>query len=405
MPRTIDFLQLTAKLPYPPNVKGELATVHATLIDQVLDSFTNKYTEKMLIVNAINSITYMYINRDTAPYGWNKKDPIHTYRQIDDDILRDSLGDLYISTKDIDWTTVPIAEPQVEDVKIADVPMESSDVSDTVLAQSNVSRPVLNFERPKPSVSSVSHTNPISRVVIQTDKSDLYIQPPVVPRFDSSHPYMSGLIDGVPYVVYPSYPLIPTKQNEISMTTDVNRMSESDLKRLYPNCLIRTRAACMYEPCGELLLDERLGLILPIEGYTKTQLIDNLVRYPHIFRLLKSVNGSLDSFYSTIEIGGELHKISDIWHTLPEAGIIPYTKEFVKEYVVRRYLLERDIKGMEHKYPLYGTLDPFLTLFTSPDDYISMGYRDIVGMARDCVIARVNYKKSRNPVVRRLADA
>ena len=117
------------------------------------------------------------------------------------------------------------------------------------------------------------------------------------------------------------------------------------------------------------------------------------------------MNGSLESFYSTLEVDGELYKISDVWSTLPESGIIPYTKEFVKEYVVRRYLLERDIKGIEHKYPLYGSLDMFLTLFTSPDDYASMGYTNIIQMARDCVTARVNYKRSRNPVLRRLQDA
>lgn len=404
MPRTIDFLQLTSKLPYPPTLRGELSTIHATIIDQAIATFTNKYTEKMAIMNAINSVTYMYVNHDSPPYGWNPKDPIHTYRSIDDDVLKESLGDLFISARDVDWTQVPIA----------DAPVDSSDTTQNVTSVEPPHKATLQpitpiqtaFTAPKASVyQNVIHPNPAFGVTKPTDKSDLYIQPPVVPRFDSAHPWMSGIVNDVPYCVYPSYPLIPTKQNEISMTTDVNRMSEFDLKRLYPNCLIKTRAACMYEPVGSLFLDTKLGLILPIEGYTKEQLVDNLVKYPHIFRLLKQVNGQLDSFYSTLEIGGELYKISEIWNTLPESGIIPYTKEFVKEYVVRRYLLERDINHVEHKYPLYGTLDPYLTLFTSAEDYIDMGYTDIVGMARACVVARVNYKKSRNPVVRRLADA
>lgn len=384
MRRTIDFLQLTSKLPYPPTVKGKLSTVHATLIDQFLPTFQNKHTEKLQIVHAINCVSYMYTSSDSKPYGWNEADPLHTYVDRDDDELVDVLGDLYISTKDIDWTNVPVASENDSE----SVPVTTSES----VAQSRVVDvpPVPTFKKP------------VSSVVVPTDKSDLYIQPPTVPRFDYAHPWKSGMIDGEPYVIYPSYPIVPTKQNEISSTTDVNKMSDSDLKRLYPNCLIRTRATCMYEPCGKLVLDSKLGLILPIKGYTKKQLVDNLVKYPHIFRLLKQVDGNLDSFYSTIEIDGELHKISDVWSTLPESKDIPYTKEFVKEYVVRRYLLERDIKGIDHKYKLYGTLDPYLTLFTSMDDYISMGYNDIIQMAKDCVQSRVRYKQSRNPIIRRL---
>ena len=404
MRRTIDFLQLTAKLPYPPAVKGKLSTIHATIVNQVIESFTNKHTEKLKAVHAINCVSYMYMSSDALPFNWDVKNPLNTYRNIDDDTLREFLGDMYISTKDIDWTDVPVSD----EVSDGSVPVETSvSVDDsTVVPTVPEPKPTILIEPIQgKTVSQPAKPNPVLRTIPPTDKSDLYIQPPVVPRFDSAHPYVSGKVGEVQFTVYPSYPLIPTKQNEISMTTDVDRMSDNDLKRLYPNCLIRTRATCMYESCDGIELDPKLGLILPIHGYTKKQLVDNIIKYPHIFRLLKQVNGSLESFYSTLEVDGELYKISDVWSTLPESGIIPYTKEFVKEYVVRRYLLERDIKGIEHKYPLYGSLDMFLTLFTSPDDYASMGYTNIIQMARDCVTARVNYKRSRNPVLRRLQDA
>ena len=411
MRKSIDFLQLTTKLPYPPSVKGKLSTIHATLIDQFLSVFTGKHTEKMKVIQAINCVTYMYISSDSMPFSWDETDPYHTYRMVDDDELEDFLSDkgLYLTTKDIDWSGVQeltsdsdldrdvsvSIEPIVSNVTVPEEPTPIRDAMVNPVQTAAISTPKVSVQQ--------AQQHPFS-IMAPTDKSDLYIQPPVVPRFDYAHPWKSGILDDTPYVIYPSYPIIPTKQNEISVTTDVNKMSASDLKRLYPNCMIRTRAACMYEPTGELLLDQKLGLILPIEGYTKQQLIDNLVKYPHIFRLMKHVGDSVDSFYSTIEIDGELHKISEVWNTLPEANLIPYTKEFVKEYVVRRYLLERDIKKIDHKYKLYGTLDPFLTLFTSQTDYINMGYDDIIQMARDCVTARVNYKISRNPVLRRLAD-
>lgn len=400
MRKSIDFLQLTTKLPYPPSIRGKLSTVHAALIDQFLETFTGKHTEKLQVVHAINCVTYMYMSSDSMPFSWDETDPIHTYRHTDDDELEETLGDLYISTRDIDWSNVP--------EQSSDSDSESQTLIDSTFNVSNVTpvavqAPIHQFAvKPTMTGSTQQTLNP---AIVPTDKSDLYIQPPVVPRFDISNPWKSGIIDDTAYVIYPSYPIIPTKQNEISMTTDVSKMSDTDLRKLYPNCLIRTRAACMYEPYGDLLLDPKLGIILPIDGYTKAQLVDNIVKYPHIFRLLKQVDGNLDSFYSTIEIDGELHKVSEVWNTLPESSLIPYTKEYVKEYVVRRYLLERDIKGIDHKYKLYGTLDPFLTLFTSPTDYINMGYDNILQMAKKCVTARVNYKMSRNPILRRLKDA
>lgn len=400
MRKSIDFLQLTTKLPYPPSIRGKLSTVHAALIDQFLATFTGKHTEKMLVVHAINCVSYMYMSSDSMPFSWDETDPIHTYRHTEDDELEETLGDMYISTRDIDWSNV-VEQSSDSDSESQTLITSTTNISNEqqVKVQESIHQFAVN-----PSITN-SIPSVFSSVVVPTDKSDLYIQPPVVPRFDISHPWKSGVIDDTAYVIYPSYPIVPTKQNEISMTTDVNKMSDNDLRRLYPNCLIRTRAACMYEPYGDLILDPKLGIILPIDGYTKVQLVDNIVKYPHIFRLLKQVDGTLDSFYSTIEIDGELHKVSEVWNTLPEANLIPYTKEYVKEYVVRRYLLERDIKGIDHKYKLYGSLDPFLTLFTSPTDYINMGYDNILQMAKNCVAARVSYKMSRNPVLRRLKDA
>ena len=398
MNKTIDFLQLTAKLPYPPSVKSELSTIHATVIDQFLSSFSDKYTEKLYVVTAINCISYMYLTHDSKPIGWNIHDPLHTFRKIDDeDILRESLGDMYISTKDIDWVNVHAVNADAD----SDVDV-NSDI-DSIIPVKNVDVPIHEV---KPQVVKASSDTYNHSVVldIPTDKSDLYIQSPEFPKFDAEHPWITGVKDGTTYAIYPSYPLIPTKQNEISITTDLSKMSPQDLRRLYPNCFIRTRAACMYEQYDNLITDPKLGVLIPVEGFTKQQLIDNIVRYPHIFRLLKMIDdsGEPDSFYRTIEINGELYRSLEVWNDLPESKIIPYNKEFVKEYVVRRYLLERDIKGIDHKYKLFGSLDPFLTLFTTPHDYASFGYSDVLGLAKQCVQARIDYKKTRNPILRRL---
>lgn len=395
--KTYEFLQLTSVFPYPPTLKGELATIHSTFIDQALEMFDGTKTCKTKLMHIFNCITYMYTSGDALAPAWNPSDPIHTFLDVSDEVLEESLHDKYISLKDIDWVDMPINKAAVEVNSSTQVDKSTADKSIT---------------KNKPGAKKVPISDPVydinmSSPVLQgqlTDKSDLYIQPPTVPRFDASKAYAAGTIDGTPFVIYTSYPEIPTKQNEISVTTDVNKMTDKDLLKLFPTSFIRTRAECMYQLCEKIELHPQLGLILPIQGYSRSQLIDNIIKYPHLFKLQKDVDGQLESFYSTIEINGELHKISDIWKDLPESSIIPYTKEFIKEYVARRYLLERDIKHVEHRYKLYGTLDPFLTLFTTISDYAEMGYDDAVELATSCVTSRISYKKSRNPVLRRLTE-
>lgn len=383
--RVYEFLQLTNTMPYPPTKKADLSIVHSKLIEQVVESFDNTRSTKERIIHIFNCVTYMYVSGDALPKTWNVNDPLHTYTDFSDDFLEANLNNCFLHQKDVDWVDVPIIQ-----------------------SGSNLdSKPIQNVTPktvPQSSPLSIEDVGLSSTPIKHTHKSDLYIQPPTVPRFDTSTAFASGSIDGTPFVVYMSYPEIPTKQNEISVTTDVNKMTDLDLMKLFPTELVRTRAESMYNECDGIELDSKLGLIIPIEGFTKKQIRDNIVKYPHLFKLFKIVNDVPESFYTTIEIDGELHKISEIWERLPISKHAPYTKEFVKEYVVRRYLLERDVKKIEHRYKMYGSLDPFLTLFTTADDYIHMGYHDPVNIARECVKSRVSYKQSRNPVLRRLQD-
>ena len=91
--------------------------------------------------------------------------------------------------------------------------------------------------------------------------------------------------------------------------------------------------------------------------------------------------------------------VLEIWEQLPESKVIPRNSEYIKEYVVRRYLLERDILSIKHKYPIYGDLSEFLTLFSTKQDYIKWGY-DCDKIVDKCIESRIAYKRSRNPILR-----
>ena len=105
-----------------------------------------------------------------------------------------------------------------------------------------------------------------------------------------------------------------------------------------------------------------------------------------------------------MEIDGELVDTLSVWDSLEIAKWIPKNVEFIKEYIVRKYLLDIEYKGAEFKYPIYGTLDPYLTLFMPAEDYMRRGF-DAIDLAKQCVKSRVSYKQSRSPVLRRIRES
>lgn len=380
----IRFTEISDKYDVSRVVKGKISELHAKLITYVVSHFRNSNQYKQKVVDALNIITYAVYANDPLPFNWSSKDPFKNMPDIEDELLKETLGDVYLTVDGIEWDV--------------DASYGSAEVAETQPKQT-IARP----KKKEPILPKVFP--PATGVASPTLKQDLYIQSPVIPQIDYSKVWMTGVVDSETYTIYETLPRIPTKQNEISCTTNPSQMTDKELLRLYPNVRIRTRAASMYEPISGIKLHPILGLILPIKEYTEQQLIENLLQYPHFFKLVREIDGKQCSFYSHIEIDGELVNILDVWDDLPESQIIPKQADFIKEYVVRRYLLERDIDGISHKYPLFGDLDPFLTLPLTTSDYMDFGYTDLVKLARQCVASRVNYKVSRNPIVRRLGSS
>ena len=372
------FSQIPEQLAYPATCKATLSQAHSVIVEEVLKDLHRTRAFLKNVVQLMNTLTFRVISGDDLQ--WSAADPLNFDKLEDDFTIRCLLDSpqyhLYITFRDIHW-----ASDNIEIV--VDTPVQVPT---------------------EPAATQAVSAVPVITANIPTPKEDLYIKPPLVPRFSLTQLYVAGMLGDAQYCVYTSFPEIPKRQTDISATTDVSKMTSSDLLKLYPNHIIRTRSAAMYEPCEDLQLDPILGLILPIAGYTLEQLRENIIKYPHIYKLTRLVDNKLISFYTHIEIDGELHRVSDIWETLPEHKIIPYNSDFVKEYVVRRYLLERDVKGICHTYPVFGELDPFLTLFAPPETYESLGYSDAEQLARLCVESRVQYKLSRNPVMRRLKE-
>lgn len=402
---------IATKFPIPKAFKAKQEEVHGELIRYAVANYKNTKKYRQQVVDALNILTYCIIQNELPSFDWNANNPFETMPDIDLDLVENTISQFYLNIESIEWN--------VTDQDIADAAAYSDDISasssvSNKLDQVNshdessshdepapiVNRPLKNVARPEPADYDPT---PVEK----TEPEDLYLQGPIIPTFDVNKIWFSATIGHDHLVIYTSLPEIPTRQTEISVTTDINKMTDQELMNLYPNCVIHTRHQKMYYdyPNFELDMDPDLGTIIPIEGFTREQVVDNIIKYPVIFKLYKVLDDGTDQeFARTIEMNGELLPISKVWDTLPESKKLPRDSEFVREYVIRRYLLEEEA-GIDHRYKLADPLDPFVTLFMPPENYIERGYTDTLSIVKQCVTSRVNYKQSRNPILRRVREA
>ena len=355
--------------------KAVLSDLYSSVITYVMKHFDGTYAYKQTVVRIINIITYAAYASELLPTNWSKNNPFVNIPDIDDDTLQDTLGDIYLTVDAVEW-----------DVQVVDDPAPAID-SPALKPVTAVAAPVV---KPAKDIT-----------VKETPSTDLYIQAPELPQFDITKPWVQQQCGADLLTIYTTIPEIPQRQRDISITTDVNKMTDADLLKLYPNHFVRTRAPIMYEPQTNMDFDKDFGVILPIDDYSKEQVLDNIIKYPHLYKLVREQNGELVSFYAYMEIDGALVDTLEVWDSLEISKWIPKQAEFIKEYIVRKYLMDTELKGMEYKYPLFGTLDPFLTLFMPAEEYIKRGY-NAIDLAKQCVNSRVSYKQSRSPILRRI---
>lgn len=386
------FSNIDERLKLPPNQRAKISSIHSDIIAYANDNHIVTRRLQRMLIDVINVVTYRVINGEHMPDAWVSNNPLVDYEPIDDDDVADFLKPrkCYVDFTDVEWdiSDGPINAPNI----LASQPSNLVNQLEKVVSSTSTISYIKH-----PNSTQIDRKNDIKL----TDKSDLYIQPPVIPTLDFSCPWASATIDGKLWQIHSSLPRIPLKQSDISATTDISVMADSDIMKLYPNHFIRTRSNKLYEPIEWCSFHQQFGLIVPILDFDEQVLLKNIIEYPHIFQLKKVVDGSIVSFYDTVEIDRQLVPVHEAWSSLPELSEIPFQLDYVKEYVVRRYILERDILHVEHRYPMFGTLDPFLTLFMPADQYESLGYNTL-DIAKACVKSRVSYKQSRNPILRRI---
>ena len=352
-------------------------STHAALVSSAIQIYTGSRRCKSDIIKMLNLTSYYIITDGNIGSIWN---PAHMFEiDADDDPsdLQNTLKDLYVSVSDVTWDISPIV-PDATSVVTSDLPTLDS----------------------SPLIPADALYEP------RTPKSHLYLGGATFPQFDFNKPWVQAKVNGEPYAIYTSLPEVPTNQSEITVTTNPDILTDTDRMKLYPNCVIHTRAAVFYERMNQFEYDDALGLIFPILDFTVEEIKDNIIKYPHLYNLTRLMNNELQPFYAALEVDGELLDVKnkEVWDSIPDLTRLPFNVEFLKEYVIRRYILERDIKQKVHKYPMFGSLEPFITMFMPSVEYEKRGY-DSHEVARLCVESRVSYLRSRNPILRKIYGA
>lgn len=379
----IKFTSISESYKVQRNFKGKLSEFHSAVINYVVANFDGTMVYKQRVVKALNVLTYALYASEPLPFDWTKAHPLDNIPDIDDDALESVLGSVYLTVDAIEW-----------DVQAVDtLPETPNSYFKPITAPSTPVRTSVALGVSATSVPAYKETPP----------TDLYIQAPEIPQFDITKPWAQKQCGADLLTIYTTLPEIPLRQRDISITTDVNKMTDADLLKLYPNHFVKTRAPIMYTPQTNMDFDKDFGVILPIDDYSRDQIIENIIKYPHLYKLAREQNNELVSFYAYMEIDGNLVDTLEVWDSLEISKWIPKSAEFIKEYIVRKYLMDIEYKGATFKYPIYGTLDPYLTLFMPVSEYVDRGF-NAVDLAKQCVQSRVSYKQSRSPILRRMRE-
>lgn len=419
-----DYYQKKCK---PPAIATRVSTAISTMVYEYRFQVSTR-KGRIHFCDAVNRVVYSYLN-----------DPVYQYVEgqlpnaSDDVDIESELGDLYLTLDQVDFSNVDdfnedveVREPAVtSSSKVINEPLVQSpsleSKPDEHIDLDNVSVVDLMLESQQEHKEEELHIPPgyelfyadttIDGYQVSQDRSDISLLTSTMPAIDCTQIYLKSLdLAGRPINVYPTLPTIPTNQCEVSATTNIDTMIDIDFLKMFPNKVIRARHPMMYgtftdvvnvhgDPM-EIEVDEVLGYIPVINGYTREQIVDNIIKYPQFTYWYRQEGRDRTPFTKYVEIDGELiprmkwlRESKD-----PDLNNIPGNDYFIKDYLYRKYILDEEYGGIIHKYPPFGTYGPFMSLFMPKELYQKFGYKDAASIGRQCVQNRIDFFRSRNPL-------
>lgn len=419
-----DYYQKKCK---PPAIATRVSTAISTMVYEYRFQVSTR-KGRIHFCDAVNRVVYSYLN-----------DPVYQYVEgqlpnaSDDVDIESELGDLYLTLDQVDFSNVDdfnedvevrepavtssskvINEPLVQSPSLESKPDEHIDLDNVSVVDLMLeSQQVHKEEEPHipPGYELFYADSTSDGYKVSQDRSDISLLTSTMPAIDCTQIYLKSLdLAGRPINVYPTLPTIPTNQCEVSATTNIDTMIDMDFLKMFPNEVIRARHPMMYgtftdvvnvhgDPM-EIEVDEVLGYIPVINGYTREQIIDNLIKYPQFTYWYRQEGRDRTPFTKYVEIDGELvPRMKWLRESRdPDLNNVPGNEYFIKDYMYRKYILDEEYGGIKHKYPPFGTYGPFMSLFMPKELYQKFGYKDVASIGRQCVQNRIDFFRSRNPL-------
>lgn len=401
-------------------------------------------TGKGIYLDGLNFIAYALISYDYLDIISNM-DSFYAklispeYRDYIDDQIKLTLKSCYLKDSDIDWTSLYetyLSPSEIEFdkhrefMKDTPVPIEvaiasisnlpgSHDLDDSVDLLMNE-----DFDYVAPQTidmyvnenSFQDYDSIVNRYGRLTNGKIKYIEDirsteaclslsPNVHRLDDSKVWkVVNLPDGRTMTFYKSLPEVPELQYHVNVTTDPSIIKDSDYIHLFPTEDLKPRFEWMYKEIDNCYYHPAIGSVLPIEGYTEEQCIDNVIKYPYLTGLNRRYDDERGRvpLWAEVEVDGKLVYALKVWDTLSVAKLLPHSRKIVCEYFYRKYLLDMDYHPERIHFPMEGVIRPYLMLFLTEDSYTSLGYLDHLSMSKQCVQSRIDYIRSRNPILRQI---
>lgn len=351
-------------------VQSSVSTKLSSIVTYVSKNFQSSPKYRKKVIDLMNTISYYVITQDSAIEEWDELNPFETISIIDSIDCKEIVKDFFILQNEVQWD-------DIENINET----SANNLSKTVFKHNSV---------PKKIIAAKS-----------LGRADLSFKFPAYPSIDTTKIWKIAKDDADrPIPIYCTVPEIPETQNQISITTDISKMCTEDLLNLFPSSIIHTRYIGMYEKIDGFSYDDVLGYIPKISGFTESQIKSNIIKYPQFNYMYRIVDGKQIQFTKHIEIDGNLMPLKEAIYAVSDMKRLPKNKYFIWEYIIRRYLLERDIKHIQHKYPLVGSFDPYMTLFMPAEEYKKQ-HLNPENLAKKCVEGRIKFYTTRNPLLRR----
>ena len=104
----IKFTSISETYKVKRSFKGALSEVHSSVILYVIQHFDGTLAYKQQVVKVLNILTYAAYAAEPLPNSWRRSEPFVNVPDIEDDLIEEVLGDVYLTVDAIDWDIQPV---------------------------------------------------------------------------------------------------------------------------------------------------------------------------------------------------------------------------------------------------------------------------------------------------------